>query len=44
MEKELFGRFCNYCVYWIEGKDDTGKKENKENLRQFLRLSRSGRR
>lgn len=30
MEKELFGRFCNYCVYWIEGKDDTGKRKIKK--------------
>ena len=26
----LFGRFCNYCFYWVEGKDSEGKRKLKK--------------
>ena len=25
-----FGRFCNYCFYWVEGKDSEGKRKLKK--------------
>lgn len=25
-----FGRFCNYCFYWVEGKDGEGKRKLKK--------------
>ena len=29
LEKNAFGRFCNFCYYWVEGKDGEGKRRKK---------------
>ena len=29
LKKNTFGRFCNFCYYWVEGKDSEGKRRKK---------------
>lgn len=32
LKKNTFGRFCNFCYYWVEGKDSEGKRRKNEFL------------